>query len=235
MFSYAATPHQSRLEMRGAPQLRERCSAVGLEHDARSSSFALDWPELDAILPDGGLPRRLVELSAPRALGATTSVALAAIRARFATSTIRFAAWIDPEATLYAPGVEQAGVDRSRLVVVRPPREKLQTIALSIVSSSAFDIVVVDFDPIAFSAPSFYALRRPGLFARRLALAVESSDTTVLLITDSTRRRALPLPVALRLELSRTNLRVLAVRVSKERHGRIDVEARCIPFREIER
>jgi hypothetical protein len=44
-------------------------------------ALALSWPELDDVLPDGGLPRGVIELSAPRALGGSTSVALAAVRA----------------------------------------------------------------------------------------------------------------------------------------------------------
>src|SRR2546421_6298879 len=86
--------------------------------------LVLGWPELDAALPDGGLPRGVVELAAPRALGGGTSIALAAMRAAHARDARAWCAWIDPEATLYAPGVAAAGVDRARLLVVRPPREE---------------------------------------------------------------------------------------------------------------
>jgi hypothetical protein len=44
-------------------------------------------------------------------------------------------------------------------------------------------------------------LNRWGTIVRRLALAVERSDTTVLLLTDTLAHRAMPLPVAMRIEL----------------------------------
>src|SRR5260221_13944921 len=84
-----------------------------------SRPLALSWPELDAVLPDGGLPRGVVELAAPRALGGSTSVALAAVRAGQARGAKTWCAWLDPEATLHAPGVVAAGVDLVRMLVVR--------------------------------------------------------------------------------------------------------------------
>src|SRR3954470_13038761 len=86
---------------------------------ARPVGLALGWPEVDALLPDGGFPRGVVELSTPRALGGATTVALAAVRAAQAKDPRAWCAWIDPEATLYAPGVARAGVDLARLLVVR--------------------------------------------------------------------------------------------------------------------
>src|ERR1700676_3039038 len=83
--------------------------------------LSLDWPELDAALPDGGLPRGVVELAAPRALGGSASIASAAVRAAHARSPRAWCAWVDPESTLYAPGLVGAGVDLDRLLVVRPP------------------------------------------------------------------------------------------------------------------
>jgi len=57
---------------------------------------------------------------------------------------------------------------------------------------------------------------RAEVLVRKLALAAEPSGATVLLLTDSTRPRAVPWPVSLRLELSRPDLRTLSVRVAKD-------------------
>ena len=76
-----------------------------------SGALALPWPGLGDLLPDGGLPRGVVELAAPRALGGSTSVALAAVRSGQARARSAWCAWIDPEGTLHAPGVVAAGVD----------------------------------------------------------------------------------------------------------------------------
>jgi recombination protein RecA len=194
----------------------------------------LGWPGLDAALPDGGLPRGIVELAAPGKLGGATSVALAAVRAAQARSPNAWCAWIDPEGTLHAPGVVAAGVDLSRMLVVRTPRPLLGKVGVKVVSAGAFEVVVVDVDALGREpAPSFQAVRSrgwaPELLVRKLALAAEPSGTTVLLLTDASKPRAATWPVALRLELSRPDARSLAVRVAKERRGRVGL-ARTVPF-----
>ena len=88
-----------------------------------------------------------------------------------------------------------------------------------VVASGAFDVVVIDFDavPLAEGATSTKAVgkKSPEVLVRKLALAAESNGATVLLLTDASRLRALPWPVALRLELSRPNARELSVSVVK--------------------
>jgi recombination protein RecA len=56
---------------------------------------------------------------------------------------------------------------------------------------------------------------------RRLALAIEGMETTVLLLTDALAPRPLPLPVALRLEMERVAPERLLVTVAKDRRGRV--------------
>lgn len=203
---------------------------------ARPPALALGWPEVDALLPDGGLPRGVVELTSPRALGGATSVALAAVRAAQAKDLRAWCAWIDPEATLYGPGVVRAGIDLARLLVVRPLRAEIGRIAVKVVASRGLDVVVVDLDPIPFArieergVPS----RRRGVpettLVRRLALAAEEAGTTVLLLTDTRVQRPSALPVALRIELSRPTPDDLSMRVAKDRRGRIGL-ARTVPMR----
>ncbi|MBV9950039.1 MAG: recombinase A [Myxococcales bacterium] len=217
------------------------------------NALALGWPELDAVLPDGGVPRGVVELAAPRAVGGSTSVALAAVRAGQARSTSAWCAWLDPEATLHAPGVVAAGVDLSRMLVVRVPRAELARVAVKMVSSGAFEVVVIDVDAIPGAAtgqvPHLVKRERiekahashtrsprrgwaPEVVVRKLALAAEPNGTTVLLLTDASRARAVPWPVAMRIDLSRPNARDLHVRVAKDKRGRVG-PVRAIPFRAI--
>jgi recombination protein RecA len=220
-----------RSKLRVARALLEDPAALSLE----------DWPELAEALPDGGLPRGVVELAAPRALGGSTSVALAAVRAGQGRGERAFCAWIDPEATLYAPGVVAAGVDLPRMLVVVPPRAQLGRIALKVVSSGAFEVVVIDMDPTAGSPsgckPAQGPSRRgkgwaPELLVRKLALAAEPCGTTVILLTDASRPRAAAWPVALRIELSRPRPERLTVRVAKDKRGRVGL-AKTVPFRPV--
>jgi hypothetical protein len=212
--------------------------------DEPPPALVLDWPELVAALPDGGLPRGIVELSAPRALGGATSVALAAVQAGQTRSESAWCAWVDPEGTLHAPGVVAAGVALDRLLVVRAPRAQLGKLAVKVVASGAFEVVVMDVDAFA-GAPSGAAPARgparsarrgwaPEVLVRKLALAAEPTGATVLLLTDASRPRAVPWPVALRLELSRPDARTLSVRIAKDRRGRIGM-ARTVPFRPVAR
>lgn len=206
-------------------------------------ALALSWDELDAVLPDGGLPRGVVELAAPRALGGSTSVALAAVRAGQRRSKGAWCAWLDPEGTLHAPGVVAAGVELTRLLVVRGPRTQLGRIAVKMVESGAFEVVVVDFDAVPGAERAIIEPdggnkgRRRGavdakghILARKLALAAEPSGTTVILLTDASRLHSIQWPVALRVELSRPGPCDLVVRVAKDKRARIGL-AKTIPFR----
>ncbi|MEO8876715.1 MAG: hypothetical protein ABI461_14075, partial [Polyangiaceae bacterium] len=149
------------------------------------------------------------------------------------------AAWIDTDCTLHAPGAHRAGVDLARLFVVRPPRSELGRIAVKVARSGAFELLVIDVDPIfgvgvgvvpggpqAFKASEKQASME--IVVRKLALAAEANGMTILLITDAKKSRAVPWPVAMRLELEREPGK-LGVRVAKERHGRIGAKA-WLPF-----
>ena len=186
----------------------------------------LEWSGLEELLPDGGFPRGVVELAAPRALGGGTTMALTAVRAGQARAKSAWCAWIDPEESLHAPGVAALGVDLSRMLVVRAPRLELARTALQVVASGAFEVVVVDVDAAGATPKNF---RRGEAFARKLALAAEPSGATVVLLTDSAQPRSCPWPVSLRLELRRPDARSLWVRVAKDRRARVGL-ARAVPF-----
>jgi recombination protein RecA len=201
---------------------------------ARPPALSLEWPEVDALLPDGGLPRGVVEIATPRALGGATSFALAAVRAAQRKDSRAWCAWIDPEATLYGPGAARAGIDLSRLLVVRPSRSEIGRVAVKVCASRGLDVVVVDLDPIPFANVSSEAPKKrrtipEATIVRRLALAAEEAGATVLLLSDANASRA-PMPVALRIEMTRTSAADVTMRVAKDRFGRIGL-ARAVPFR----
>jgi hypothetical protein len=208
---------------------------------ASSPPLRLDWPELDDALPDGGLPRGVVELSSPRALG-SASIALSAVRAAHKRDARAWCAWIDPEQTLYAPGVAMAGVDLTRMLVVSPPRRDLGRIAVKIAASRAFDVIVIDMDPVSGAraraassetrARSRQGARRewPGeVLVRKLAIQAEEGGATIVLLTDARVARAVPWPVSLRIELARSP-EAIALRVAKEKRGRVG-PVKAVPLR----
>jgi hypothetical protein len=217
-------------------------ASPGAEMGESTRPLFLSWPGLEQVLPDGGLPRGVVELTAPRARGGATSLALAAVRAGQARGREAWCAWVDPEASLHAPGVVRAGVDVTRLLMVCPPRADLGRMAVKVVRSGAFEVVVLDMDAIGDAVGVIdragdtgrnkNAKKRlaPEVLVRKLALAAEPGGATVLLLTDSTRARAVEWPVALRLELARPSRAELSVRVAKDRRGRVGLAA-TIPFR----
>jgi recA bacterial DNA recombination protein len=234
---------------------------LGAPSKIEDAALALEWRELDALLPDHGMPRGVIELTAPRALGGMTCIALATVRAAQRREARAWCAWIDPEATLYGPGLVQSGVDLRRLFVVRPPRADLARVAVKLASAHAFDVIVVDIDAVhgararAGAAPALATpplattvkpsretgkgrahskTRRPWppeVLVRKLALLAAEAGTSILLLTDSTLPRAMPWPVALRLELTR-RADAIAVRVAKDRRGRMGVAKTWVPVAE---
>jgi recombination protein RecA len=203
-------------------------SLLSLEGPVRPSA----WPELDAVLPDHGFPRGIIELASPHALGGATSMALAVIRAAQQREERAWCAWVDSEATLYAPAVAKAGVDLNRLLVVRPPPDVAGRVALKVAQARACEVIVVDLSPRTLIAGRTGRRQwvKPEVLVRRLALAAEESGASILLLTDSLVPHATPLPVALRLELARAPGHTL-VKVAKDRRGRTGLAKGVVPMR----
>jgi hypothetical protein len=198
------------------------------------------WAELDAALPDHGFPKGVVELASPHALGGGTSVALAVVRAAHQQDPRAWCAWVDSEGTLYGPGAALAGVDLNRLLVVRPPRLEAGRVAVKVANAHACEVVVVDATWFGSTeAPKASACRfgrggrkgvSPEILVRKLSLAAEQGGSTVLLLTDSLAPRAIPWPVALRLELGRAPGH-LVVQVGKDRRGRMRGDKAIVPMK----
>jgi hypothetical protein len=206
------------------PQLT-RNGGISLGNPLRPG-LVLGIAELDQVLPDGGLLRGgVVELGVCGGAALATSIALAACRSAQEEGRRRgvetpWCAFVDPSRSLYAPGVVEAGVVLDRLLVVRPPLEAFSRVALRVVESQAFAAVVIDTAGVPGSSLSTPLGSWPRI-VRRLAMAVEGTEACVLLITDASMPRALPLPVAQRIELVRPGPEALRVRVAKDKYGRV--------------
>jgi hypothetical protein len=103
--------------------------------------------------------------------------------------------------------------------VVRPPPEALARIAVRLGASQLFSLLVVERAGVPGARPR-EARARWSTTVRRLALAIENSECTVVLLSSTEQLRAEPLPVAMRLELGRPSSERLSVRIAKERYGR---------------
>jgi hypothetical protein len=203
-------------------ELRERLK-IPLPPTGRTHVPAPPW--FSKALPDGAFPSGITELTAPRALGGGTLIATQAIALAQRDPPDGTCAWLDPEGTLHAPGLLQQGVDLSRLLVVRPPRDKLRAIAVRIARSGAVCLLAIDFHPVGAKvapAPRTVADER---WVRRLQLACEEGGTATLLLTDNRMKQSAPLPVALKLLLEHKSPRRLEVTVLKERSGRVGLRS----------
>ncbi len=196
------------------------------ERLALSEAGGLD-AGLDAALSGGILRGAVVEIAAPAGRARATSLAIASCVAaqrearRFGSHAL--CAWIDPTCSLFGPGLRARGVDLSRLFVVTPALESLPRAAVRVAESRAFAVVVID-------AVSLASLDRLPTVVRRLALAIEGTACSVLLLTDLAARRSMPLPTGARIELSRTRMDALTLRVAKDRHGRMTAST-SVPWR----
>lgn len=209
----------------------------GFEGAVRTGSAAstrpglgLGWPELEALLPDAGLPLGAVTELVSAGTALATTLALRACRtaqnqARLHGGDPAWCAFVDPTRTLHAPGVHGLGVALDRLLVVQPSALALSRVAVRLCEARAFAVVAIDTAGVP-SAELDLALGSWPRVVRRLALSAEGTGACILLITDVAARRPLPLPVALRVELSRPEPNALLVRVAKEKHGRVSAARR---------
>jgi len=201
-------------------------------------TLSLGIPSLDNVLPQRGLAfGSVVELQVRGASGAATSFALAACRAAqqgleggggsasnwssHATNRRepKWCAFVDPSATLFAPGVAQLGVDLARLLVLQPDLKSVERLVVRIAEARVMSVLVIDLRG-ALGELSLDA-RRWQRTVRRLSLIIKELPTCVLLITRSESRPALPLPVAMRLEFNRASVDTFQFCVAKERTGRL--------------
>lgn len=201
-----------------------RLGSAGSRADT-SEGVSFGIPAFDAVLPDGGLLRGgVVELAVGEGVPAT-SLALSACEALQRSHqgqgrALPWCAFVDPSGTLYAPGVVECGVRPERLLVVRPPLEALSRTLLKLAKSPAFELILVDTIGVP-GASVRLALDHWPRVIRRLSLELQGSERSIVLLTDRTLPRALPLPVAQRIDVTRPARDRLMVQVSKDRRGQI--------------
>jgi recombination protein RecA len=217
------------LERLPTAELRQQGVSIGsavLGNDAPSAGFSLGIEALNRALPDHGLPRgAVIELSIHGGSALGTSLGLAACRgaqqaALARGGSIPWCAFLDPTGTLYAPGVAAAGVDLERLLVVRPSVEALSRVALRIVESAACAVTVIDL----LGVPGqLLGVNLTGWLrvVRRLAMGVDGTAHSVILLTNASEQRPLPLPVSQRIELERPSEGKLSLRIAKDKQGRV--------------
>ena len=230
MFSIPMALPAHLLERLPAASLREHGvsigSGAGQPFSPDAAAFSLGVEALNRALPDHGLPRgAVIELSIHGGSALGTSLGLAACRAAQQAALARggsvpWCAFLDPSCTLYGPGVAAAGVELERLLVVRPPVEALSRVALRIVESGACAVTIVDLlgvpgKPLSINLTAWLRV------VRRLAMGVDGTPNSVILLTDAAEQRPLPLPVAQRIELERPSEGKLSVRVVKDKQGRV--------------
>ena len=209
-----------------AASLREHGIRIGDGPELAKSGLSLGVEALDRVLPDHGLARgSVIELSIHGGSALGTSLGLAACRAAQQAAierggSVPWCAFLDPSGTLYAPGVAAAGVQLERLLVVRPSVEALSRVALRIVESAACAVTVIDLLGVPGQSLS---INLTGWLrvVRRLAMGVDGTQHSVILLTDAAEQRPLPLPVGQRIELERPSEGKLTVRVVKDKHGRV--------------
>lgn len=222
----------AHLAARFSPALA-RALNVGSEAGLARQGFGFGIEALDAALPDAGLAcGGVIELSlAEGAPG--TSLALSLIRSlqirrQQAGQAVPWAAFVDPGGTLYAPGVAAAGVNLERLLVVQPSLEALSRTAIRLGRSKAFELVIIDALGVPGASHEVQLRAWPRL-VRRLALEIDGSSRSIVLLTSASAPRSLPLPVAQRIEVARPALDRLIVRVVKDRQGRV-APPRAVPW-----
>ncbi len=141
---------------------------------ATAGVLPLGLPEVDAALPDGGLPLGCLHeiLAEPSRPGdAAADGFAAALLARLAARRHRAVLWLAAGDPPYAPGVTSFGLPPDRLVVARVPRPADRLWALEETArSGAVAAVLAEADRLDLTA------------GRRLQLAAEAGGTTLLVL-----------------------------------------------------
>jgi hypothetical protein len=161
--------------------------------ERRWPTLSSGYPALDALLPGGGWPATMLTEIAVERWGSGELSLLMPLLARLSDDRQMHAAgwitWVSPPFLPYAPALAAAGVDVSRLLLVRG-REDAETLwaVEQALQSGACRIVLA------------WAGRADGHRLRRLQLATESGQTPLILFRPLAAL-ARPSPAVLRLSL----------------------------------
>ena len=107
-------------------QLRARIRRLEQGRRAETKTLSIGLPELDAALPEGGLPLGAVHelVAADVSDGAVYGLAAHWLGLAQRREAGKWVLWCGRTEHLYAPGLRLAGLDPMRLVTVRAPRDE---------------------------------------------------------------------------------------------------------------
>jgi hypothetical protein len=154
--------------------------------DGRSTGIAA----IDRLL-EGGLPKGAITvLTGPAGTGRMT---IAASALAVETRAKKPVAWVDARGTLYPPALAQAGVDLSRMLMVRGVRERALFAIEQILETGAFGLVVASGLEASLSSSGM----------RRVQTASEKTGASTLFVLEPHASAAIT-NAALKLKLVRT-------------------------------
>ncbi len=173
----------ARLQLQYGPRaIRKAAAPVHVSH------LSTTFPELDAALGIGGLPRgRITEIVGPATSGKVTLAAKALSAAHGERDAI--AAWLDLSRTCDPDYLHRCGLDLARLLVVRPrDGDDALAITLHLVESNTLAAIVFD-DTAVLATGSGHGLIHADQAAvagalERLATAVTQTQTAVIFLTE---------------------------------------------------
>ncbi len=172
----------------------------------RTPAFGRDAPPslTETLL----LPGRVTELCAEVGQGAF-SLALTLARLALAHMPRRFLLTL-PDAPLCAYALRQLSVPLSRLLLVHAPPEDRLRLCVRSLKSGVFAGVILDLRG--------FDLSRVLVGLRRVALAAEEHETSVIVLTEKSAPRPLPLPVAVRADVARHEALEQELCITVQRH-----------------
>lgn len=188
--------------------LEARWRRFGVHRASRAAApptWSTGWPWLDALLPGGGYPLAAVtEFLIESAGQGELSLLLAALKPRLERTPESRLAFIEPPHRLNAPALDSAGIDRSRVPVIRCHDTGERIWSIEQLAAAGGFIAFVLWDN---------ALDAPAL--RRLQLASEKAGCPVFVYRDlacARHRSPAALRLALRCRNGRQNIEVLKCR-----------------------
>jgi recombination protein RecA len=189
-----------------------------------SGALGVGLPEIENALPAGGLPHgQVVELSLASSSSLGTRLCFGAMKEAQRQAELQggeaWCAFVDPERSLFAPSIAQAGVELGRLLVVQPGPREISRVAIQLVEARAFAVVVIDLCRVRKE----HSTREWARAVRRMALAIEHTKAVVVLLTKAASAHGAlsGLPVGMRVQLSRKSRDCLSVAIKKDKLGRV--------------
>lgn len=152
-------------------ELRERISSIEGEGVKRAGFLPFGVPEIDAVLPGGGLAHGALHEFAGGGSGTVDGAAAALMAAGIAARTKGQVAWCLTRPDLFMPALAQVGLHPDRIVFVEGDREEDVLASMEeCISYGGLGAVVGEF------------VRLPMVASRRLQLAAERTGTIAIAV-----------------------------------------------------